>query len=221
MNDIIPNGIDQNVFCGSRGTPLDEPANLPVTNRAPCRSCRSTSRRIEVTCTGNLNLAGALSTELTPGAQARDWRQRWAEIQQHLTRLSALHSEPLSAKSIQNANHDLQSFFVQTYHLKDSLIQDSGTTGISSSTIESAIKGNPHLALLADLANLDKHGRLTRPPRSGDVPVLRKLSGVSDSAMGWRLSLEIYHKGKTLDGLSVASETVSAWQKQLRQWGLI
>lgn len=159
--------------------------------------------------------------ELIPRAQARNWRQRWLEIQERVERLSGLHSEQLSGKSIQTADHDLRSFFVQAYHLKDALIQDSGTTCIPASAVEDAITRDSDLALLADLANLDKHGNLTKRPRSGDVPTWGKVSGVADSDAGWRLSVQIHHKGKTIDGLSFARDVVSAWERRLRHWGLI
>ena len=169
----------------------------------------------------HFNVSDSPSVELTPAAQVRDWRRRWLEIQSHLTRLCAPHSETFSGESIQTANHELQSFFVQAYHLKDSLIEDAKTTGISSITIENAITQDAHLSLLADLANLDKHGELSQPPRSGEVPVIMSVSGRSDKPEGWHLSLKIQHKGATLDGLTVAAEAVAAWEKHLRQWGLI
>ena len=211
---------EQSVFCGGCGSPLDQPANLPVKERTPCAICGSTFRQINVTCSENLKFAGSISMELTPGTQARDWRQRWTEIQEHLKRLLTSHSEPISAASIQSANHDLHSFFIQAYHLKDSLIKDAGTTGVTKTTIENAITADPHLALLADLANLDKHVELRDPPRSGDIPRW-KASGVSDGDAGWRLSLTIQHNGKTRDGLNFAGEVVSAWARHLRRWGLI
>jgi hypothetical protein len=65
-----------------------------------------------------------------------------------------------------------------------------------------------------------KHGKLSNPPRSGEAPVL-SVSGVSNKAEGWHLSLRIQHKGATLDGLTVAAEAVAAWEMHLRQWGLI
>jgi len=211
---------EQSVFCSGCGSLLDQAADLPVGERAPCPICGSTLRQINVTCSENLKLAGSLSMELIPGTQAHDWRQRWTEIQEHLKRLLASHSEPISAASIQNANHDLHSFFVQAYHLKDSLTKDGGMTGVSKTTIENTITADPHLALLADLANLDKHVELRDPPRSGAIPTW-KVSGVSDGNAGWRLSLTIQHKGKTHDGLNFADEVVSAWARHLRRWGLI
>jgi hypothetical protein len=180
-----------------------------------------TMAHFERTCGDAVNFSGNLSTELTPAAQVRDWRQRWLEIQSHLTRLCAPHSEILSGESIQTANHELQSFFAQAYHLKDLLIEDANTTGISRTTIEDAIKQDARLSLLADLANLDKHGKLSKPPRSGEVPVVGPVSGVSNKAEGWHLSLKVQHKGATLDGLTVAAEAVAAWEIHLRQWGVI
>jgi hypothetical protein len=211
----------EGVFCRQCGTPIDQPLNVPVADRTPCPRCGSTNRSDNYTGTGGGVGGGRASTRFTPGTQARDWRQRWVQVQEHLKRLVAPRSEQQSVQSIQAANHDLHSFFVQAYHLKDSLIQESGTTGIPASTVERAITQDPHLALLADLANLDKHGKLTKAPRSGAVPVWGTVSAVSDGGPGWRLSLEILHNGKTLDGLTVAAEAVAAWERQLRQWGRV
>src|SRR5215211_8783845 len=46
---------------------------------------------------------------------------------------------------------------------KDALIAASGPHGVTASTIEAAITNDPDLALLADLANIDKHLKLSRP----------------------------------------------------------
>src|SRR5260370_15945887 len=216
----MPNGAWQHVYCGGCGTPLDQPASLPTADRTPCPLCGSISRHIEVACTDNVKVTESVSLELTPSAQGRNWRQRWLELQEHSKRLLVPHTEALSGPSIQTANHDLHSFFVQAYHLKDLLIQEANTTGIPASAIENAITQDPHLALLADLANLDKHGRLAKPARSGDVPVLA-VSGIAHGDAGWRLSLKIHHKGNTLDGLALAGQTVSAWARELRSWGLV
>jgi hypothetical protein len=212
-------GNEQNVRCGGCYTPLDQAPDLPLADRAPCPRCGSLLRHISLTAEDSPKVVDTMTIKLTPANQARDWRQRWIEVQAQLDRLLAPRSGAISGESIQAANHDLQSFFVQAYHLKDSLILDSGVTGISESIVENAITQEPHLAVLADLANLDKHGELDRRPRSGDIPVWR-VSGVS-GANGWQLALEILHKGKTLDGLGVASEAVRAWESLLRQWGLI
>ena len=178
----------------------------------------------ERSCGDAPKTSDSVSVELPPAAQARDWRQRWNEIQEQSKRLLAPRCEAMSGKSIQSANHDLRSFLVQAYHLKDSLIHESTTTGISKSAVESAIDNDPHLALLADLANLEKHrvwNLKKHKPRSGHVPAYATISGKSTGPSGWRLSLEIQHNGNSHDGLTFASDAVSAWEKQLKAWGLI
>lgn len=88
--------------------------------------------------------------------------------------------------------------------------------------MEAAVTNEPALALLADLANLDKHGNLNRPPRSGHVPMILGASGSSSTANGgWKLELEIEDDGARLDGLEVAGEAVTAWRRVLSGWGLI
>lgn len=69
----------------------------------------------------------------------------------------------MSADAIADAEQQLRSFYLLTYHLKDDLIHEASSTGVRRPTIEAAITANPALALLADLANLDKHGRLNNP----------------------------------------------------------
>jgi len=85
-----------------------------------------------------------------------------------------------------------------------------------------AITNDPRLALLADLANLDKHFKLTRPPRSGCVPVIESFSGVhSTASKGWSLSAKIKHGTVILDGVAVAKAAVAAWQEKLSLWGML
>lgn len=63
----------------------------------------------------------------------------------------------------------------------------------------------PAFALLADLANLDNHGRLTKPLRSGHTPKIKRVSGIDEpGSRGWRLSMIVEHDGRGLDGLEVA-----------------
>ena len=199
-----------------------DPALTSGTDRPPCPNCGATSLHISVNITETVaHVSDSVSIRLTPGLQARDWRQRWIEIEAHEQKLQKPHAEQLSAVTIHSARHDLHSFYVQAYHLKDSLIQEAATTGISKAIVEATISQSPTLSLLADLANLDKHGKLTQAPRSGDAPSIKQVAGDSNGSEGWRLSLEISHKSKTLDGLVVAADVVATWEKQLKAWGLI
>src|SRR5579863_4422782 len=93
---------------------------------------------------------------------------------------------------------------------RDALIQEATATGIDRKTVEGVIDGDPALALVADLANLDEHGRLNKSPRSGHVPSISGATG-TQSCDTWRLHLEVVHAGKHLDGLRVAQDAVDAW----------
>ena len=55
------------------------------------------------------------------------------------------------------------------------------------SDIEAAINRDPDLALLADLANLDKHVTLDNTPRSGDVLAIGPCSGTTPRLWGRRM----------------------------------
>jgi hypothetical protein len=164
----------------------------------------------------------SLEAALTPEEQERTWKRRWQDAQQHLARLLAPRMEPCSADAIHAGHGDLQAFYTQTYHLKDSLKEASGTTGISGQTVEDAITNNRDLALLADLANLDKHGHLTKPPRSGHTPRIVSVCGITASdSEGWRLAVSIEHAGNHIDGLDFAQRVGSAWRQVLQSWNLL
>jgi len=163
-----------------------------------------------------------VSVTLTPAEQGRDWRRRWTEVQQDVNKLSSPERGEMSADAVHSVSHRLQSLFIQTYHLKDALKVATPSHGISPSEIERAISSDGDLALLADLANLDKHGNLDRPPRSGHVPKVLSAEGTSDPAsQGWRLTLSIAHAETVRDGIEVAQAAVEAWRRHLTNWGLI
>jgi hypothetical protein len=139
----------------------------------------------------------SISITLTPGDQERDWKRRWIECQRELEILLAPHREPISAASIHAAQNALHSFFVQTYHLKDALIVEAATTGVTRESLEKAIRGDPDLALLTDLANLDKHAELSHRPKTGAVPRVLE-AGPESHFDSWILRLAI--ESRATDG---------------------
>jgi hypothetical protein len=150
------------------------------------------------------------------------WASRWSDIERELAEVRKRRSAGLSADEIVAAVRQLRSFFVLAYHLKDLLKKDATRTGVPGAQIEAAITVDPILALVADLANLDKHGALNRPPRSGHIPELGTANGVSDlDVPGWELQLAVEHNGHQLDGLTIARGAVDAWRRLLTGWELI
>lgn len=128
-------------------------------------------------------MSDAVSVALRPGDQTRGWQRRWLEAQRELDELLAPSTGPLSGDAILAARHRLHSFYVQTYHLKDALKRESASTGVTDGQVEGVISSDPALALMADLANLDKHGNLDRPPRSGAVPTITSVQGKTVDAL--------------------------------------
>jgi hypothetical protein len=208
------------VVCSECRTPLPD-AVAAASDRPPCPICgnRTVTVFVEASMSVSTISDAVLGLELAPADGSRDWRRRWAEAQRHLVDLTARCADQLTAEHVHAARHELHGFFVHTYHLKDALIAENA---VPAGQVETTITTIPALALLADLANLDKHGNLTRPPRSGDVPQIGDPRGVADGrAPGWTLYLPILHRSATLDGLQVARDAVEAWERALQGWGLI
>jgi hypothetical protein len=213
------------VTCATCGT--ERTSELASMSERPrCPKCGDTGIQTPMTIAEeSVGIVDSIKPSLGPAEQERTWKRRWQDAQAHLDRLLAPRSEPLDANAIHAANEGLQAFYVQTYHIKDSLKNASATTSVSGQTVEDEISNNPDLALLADLANLDKHGQLTRQIRSGHVPKIASVRGspFSDGSAsgGWRLDVVIEHKGRRLDGLDVAERAVSAWRQALERWDLL
>lgn len=146
--------------------------------RPPCSVCGEWGIAIRLGIAEELDTADSISVAMRPGDQTQDWRRRWADAKEQLPRLRAPRKDKLSGSSILAARAELLSFFVRSHHIKDALCAEASPLGLSRETIEEAITAAPDLALLADLANLDMHLRLDRPPRSGNVPVIEEASGV-------------------------------------------
>jgi hypothetical protein len=189
--------------------------------RPPCPHCGGTALRIDASIEELISISAHLVAELVPGNQTRDWKQRWKLVQDEIQLVSSQHTDPMSGESIHASLQRLFSFFIQTYHLKDALKEAAPGLGLRASDIEDAITNDARLALLADLANLDKHTKLTKPPRSGCAPVIEQISGADNSTgIGWRLVLKIKHGASTLDGLAVAQDAITAWRERFKAWGL-
>lgn len=170
----------------------------------------------------SLSTSDYFGGELIPDKQARDWKQRWKLVQDEIRLILRPHTDAMSSDSIHASLQRLLSFYILTYHLKDALKEAAPRLGLKPSDVEDAVTKDARLAILADLANLDKHSKLTHPPRSGIVPVIEKVSGVDDrTGDGWQLFVQIKHGASVLNGLVVAEDAVNAWQERLQAWRFI
>lgn len=210
------------VSCPNCGA--SRPSTLASTVPRPaCSVCGEQGIAIRLGIAEEVNTAESISVAMRPGDQRQDWQRRWSDVEEQLPRLLAPREEKLSGSAIFAARAELLSFFVRSYHIKDALCSEASTLGLTRETIEEAITADPELSLLADLANLDKHLRLNRPPRSGSVPLIEDASGVQAGSGegGWTLELPIRHAGTVRDGLDVATAITVAWESHLESWRLI
>jgi hypothetical protein len=168
--------------------------------------------------TAEVAMAGSIAVAMTPQDSAGNWRQRWHGIQRDVELVTANIAGTMSGDAIKTARDRLLDFYVRTYHLKDALIVEGA---VPNGTLEAMISADADLALLADLANLDKHGRLTRRARSGVVPIIREVKGEGSSdGSGWRLVVDIDHGTRFVEGVAFARRAVDAWSNQLTRLGL-
>jgi hypothetical protein len=214
--DDIPSAVSC-PRCGARW-PAEFAHTVP---RPACPDCGATGVGIaySLTLAEEIDIADELTASLRPTDQSRGWQRRWTELQRDLDRLHEPRTVQLSGEAIQGARQELQSFYIQAYHLKDALKLEEPSL---ASAVESAISSDPMLALLADLANVEKHFQLSNEPRSGDVPSIEVQGTQAGSGKGaWRLEATILHHAKRLDGLEVARAAIESWRRHLTAWDLL
>ena len=210
----------ENITCSDCG--LARQSELSSTSiRPPCERCGSNAIIINLAVEEMISISSQCVAELIPGKQNRDWKQRWELLENDFEEIAAPRFNPMNRYAIHIAYQRLCSFYIHAYHLKDALKFASSELGLSKSVIEYEIKNDPRLAILADLANLDKHSQLTNKPRSGAIPDC-KISGIDNSVgNGWSLSGKINHDADLKDGIIVARDALTAWHEKLSMWGLI
>jgi len=184
-----------------------------------CPKCGGTGVRVGIGLVEETNVADSLAVQLKPTARPNDWRGRWTDVQASLAVLEKPLSTAMSSDAIFGELRRLMNFFSDAYHLKDAIKLDPIVA--SPKAVEQAINDEPSLALLADLANLDKHFKLTTPPRSGEAPQVGDPTGQSNQPAGWRLAVTVTHRGVAREGLDIAREAVRAWERVLTGWGAI
>jgi hypothetical protein len=201
--------------CGAE-RPSELASGAPMT---PCPTCGRETLGVAISARATIRLGGSAAPSLGIDPK-RDWRRHWAEVERELAELQTPLSGGMSADAVAAASQRLRAFYVDCFHLKDTLKAEASSIGIAAKVIENVTQQDTQLALLGDLANLSKHSKPPRSPRSGAVPRI-----VAESAtphpQGWTLALGVEHKGQALDGLQVARDAVDAWRNALNGLGLI
>jgi len=122
MGDIVQNDIS----CSGCGQELD-PTWAHMSPRPPCPACGGFGIAVHLGIASEVDMAGSINIVMQPQKSDRDWRRRWAEIESEWTKIDRPYDTPMSGHAIHSAHHRLQSFYIQAFHLKDSLIADAST----------------------------------------------------------------------------------------------
>lgn len=156
-----------------------------------------------------------------PGDQARGWERRWKNLKNSLQGLTQPAFGVMSGDAIHADAQRLLAFFVDAYNLKDALKAEATSLGINPQAVEDAINRDPRLTLVADLANLEKHTTLSKPPRSGIAPSVAQIVGQDvRGTTGWRSVVTIRHGTANLDALEVAKDGILGWEDALGNLGI-
>jgi hypothetical protein len=106
------------VVC-SKCSAIRPPELAATSERPPCPLCGGATLTFNLSSEVSASASAHCSSELIPGNQARDWKQRWKVLQEDLQFISSPRTEVMSGDSIHFSLQRLGSFFVQAYHLKD------------------------------------------------------------------------------------------------------
>jgi hypothetical protein len=165
-----------------------------------------------------MTVAVSVAAELEPADQSHGWRHDWRHITEEVERLGGPQPGPVDADAIHRAAMDLRHLYVAIYSFKDALKAEQAVMPIQR--VEDAIDESPDLQLIADLANLVKHGTLTSL-RSGTAPEFVCRRGATGSGAGWIIKVTIQHGDHRRDGIEVARRAVESWRTVLEGWGLL
>ena len=108
---------------------------------------------------------------------------------------------------------EVYSFFLNCYHLKDWLINDSGFPG--KHDVENYINANQELQLCADICNAHKHLRLDSPrstenPRVGGQKIDLELR---DGEAAIKIKFTIDTASGPLDAFELATRCLDLWKE--------
>lgn len=114
---------------------------------------------------------------------------------------------------------EVMAFFLNCYHLKDWIKNDSHISPSVRSKVEDYINNTYPLKLCADIANGIKHLKLESPPRTGQQPEFGgKKYNLTLGSMGQVIQIKysIDTQAGPVDAFTLASDCVSSWENFLK-----
>jgi len=124
----------------------------------------------------------------------------------------------------ENYLDEIYAFFLNCYHFRDWLKNDSTLAVHIQQSVELHINSSRALILCADICNSLKHLRLTRT-RSGENPAFGRKQFAVHLGTGVTTSISLKYvvitENDTVDAFSLATDCVASWETFLRANGLL
>lgn len=156
------------------------------------------------------------------GTPAR-YQEQYDRMKRWYARLAALDQGRRHDVASDNHVDEIYAFFMNCYHLKDWIKQDSAVAAPVQQSVEGHIDANRPLKLCADICNSLKHLTLTSH-RSGESPMFGKreyaLALGGGAAPTIRLKYQVDTAAGPIDAFQLATECVHAWDTFLSNNGL-
>ncbi|MCK4622815.1 MAG: hypothetical protein KAT62_11450 [Desulfuromonadales bacterium] len=110
---------------------------------------------------------------------------------------------------------DVFAFFLNCYHIKDWIKNDS-TLDITSKSVETFINQNNELSICADICNAHKHLKLDKPPRSDQERkfgprVFQVKVGTCDTEIKVNYTIETI--SGEIDAFDLATKCLALWEE--------
>lgn len=146
------------------------------------------------------------------------WASQWGRVQRSHQRLPWEGFEWASVVTGEHLRDDVVHFFMDCYHLKDWLKNDPQIT--LQGDVEELIQQSTALKVVADIANGQKHLKLTSS-RSGDTTTrLTDVMVTQGDGSGATISMSVENHGAPLDASDLARMALDEWRAFLAAEGL-
>ena len=151
------------------------------------------------------------------------WREQYDRTERWYDRFRTIDSGRAHDVSSDNYVDEIYAFFLNCYHLKDWIKNDTSLPDAVRSAVEHFIDSKRSLRLCADVCNGLKHLELKRD-RSGEKPKFgRKQFDVGLGAgvpTTISVKCEITTETGTVDAFQLATEALESWKKFMMQHSL-
>jgi hypothetical protein len=150
---------------------------------------------------------------------ATAYREQYDRLKRWYDRFIAINEGRLHDTPSDNYLDEIYAFFLNCYHLKDWIRNDSTVPTDIQQLVEPYINSNRSLKLCADICNSLKHLRLTSS-RSGENPTFGKKQFALNLGAGLPTTISLKYEVDTnngpIDAFSLATDCITAWNTFLQ-----